>query len=117
MAATDIKPIGIGLAYVEAAVKAGAKAVIIADLRLTKEAKQVVTSTKEVTFQECDMTKWKDLQNLIDVSLKEYGDVPDIYAVAAGVFEPVSPVSILAKQNTSNLTSAVLQLLGRPRIA
>lgn len=116
MAATHIKPIGIGLAYVEAAVKAGAKAVVIADLRLTKEAKQVVTSTKEVTFQECDVTKWKDLQNLIDVSLKEYGDVPDIYAVAAGVFEPVS-LSILAKQNTSNLTSAVLQLLGRPRIA
>ncbi|EXJ71839.1 uncharacterized protein A1O5_04340 [Cladophialophora psammophila CBS 110553] len=79
---------GIGLAYVQLAAKRDAKAVIIADLRLTGEAKALTEASSKVIFERCDVTKWKDLQNLIDVSLARFRDVPDIYAASAGVFEP-----------------------------
>lgn len=86
--------IGIGLAYCLLARKQGAKKVILADLRLTQAAKEAVQSDENLIFQQCDVTKWKDLQNIIDVSLARFGDVPDIYVASAGVFEPVctSPI-------------------------
>jgi NAD(P)-dependent dehydrogenase (short-subunit alcohol dehydrogenase family) len=95
----DENTIGVGLAYVVAAKEAGARAVIIADLRLTKEAEAVVNDSKKtVTFEKCDVTKWQDLQNVIDLSLQTLGDVPDIYVASAGVFEPVSCIPILLVQ-------------------
>ncbi|KUL90270.1 hypothetical protein ZTR_02015 [Talaromyces verruculosus] len=64
--------------------------VIIADLRLTPVAEEFVKkseATKRVVFVECDVTVWKDLQNLVTVSLREFEDVPDVYVAAAGLFE------------------------------
>lgn len=43
-----------------------------------------------MVFVECDVTVWKDLQNLVTVSLREFEDVPDVYVAAAGLFETVS---------------------------
>lgn len=40
-------------------------------------------------FQTCDVTKWDQLQSLIAVSEKEFGDVPDVYVASARVFESV----------------------------
>ncbi|KAI3401434.1 hypothetical protein diail_10868 [Diaporthe ilicicola] len=79
---------GIGLAYCLLARQQGAKKVILADLRLTGAAQQAVQSDENIIFQECDVAKWKDLQNMIDVSMAKLGDVPDIYIASAGVFEP-----------------------------
>ncbi|KAL6405127.1 hypothetical protein AUP68_11971 [Ilyonectria robusta] len=79
---------GIGLSYALLARKNGARAVIIADLALTDEAKKVVEEDANITFIRCDVTKWSDLQNLIDVSLSTFGDVPDVFVASAGVFEP-----------------------------
>jgi NAD(P)-dependent dehydrogenase (short-subunit alcohol dehydrogenase family) len=64
--------------------------VIIADLRLTEDAQKIVDEDADVSFCSCDVTKWADLQRLIDVSKEEYGDTPDIYVASAGVFEPVN---------------------------
>ncbi|KIW77994.1 hypothetical protein Z517_07827 [Fonsecaea pedrosoi CBS 271.37] len=79
---------GIGLSCAQTALDAGAKAVIIADLRLTPEGEKLVTANKNVVFETCDVTKWKDLQHVIDASEKHFGDVPDVYIASAGVFEP-----------------------------
>lgn len=81
---------GIGLAYSLLARKKGARHVIIADLRLTEDARKAVEADENLSFQSCDVTKWKDLQNIIDTSLQKLGDVPDVYVASAGVFEPVS---------------------------
>lgn len=79
---------GIGLAYGLLAGQKGAKQVILADLRLTAAAQEAVQSDENLIFQQCDVTKWKDLQDIVDVSLAKLGDVPDIYVASAGVFEP-----------------------------
>lgn len=84
---------GIGLAYGLLARQKGAKKVILADLKLTAAAQKAVESDENLIFQQCDVTKWKDLQGIIDVSLTTLGDVPDIFVASAGVFEPVRTLS------------------------
>ncbi|KAM5346073.1 hypothetical protein ACJ41O_009078 [Fusarium nematophilum] len=78
---------GIGLSYALLAQQKGARAVLIADINLTGEAK-LATDHASIEFIKCDVTKWSDLQNLIDVSLDRFGDVPDVFVASAGVFEP-----------------------------
>lgn len=81
---------GINLSFVQLAVKAGAR-VIVADLKLTQEGETFMKGdgAKAAKFVKCDVTKRADLENLIVVSEKEFGDVPDVYIAGAGVFEPV----------------------------
>lgn len=86
---SDSAVAGIGLDYCLLARKKGASKVIIADLRLTEAAQRAVQSDPNLMFQACDVTKWKDLQDIIEVSLQRFGDVPDVYVASAGVFEPV----------------------------
>lgn len=80
---------GIGLEYCLLAREKGARKVIIADLRLTEAAQRAVQSDTNLVFQACNVTKWRDLQEMIEVSLHRFGDVPDVYVASAGVFEPV----------------------------
>lgn len=80
---------GIGLDYCLLAREKGARKVIIADLRLTEAAQRAVQSDPNLVFQMCNVTKWKDLQRIIEVSLHRFGDVPDVFVASAGVFEPV----------------------------
>jgi NAD(P)-dependent dehydrogenase (short-subunit alcohol dehydrogenase family) len=80
---------GIGLALVKLCHSKGAR-VLIGDLKLTDQADAAVKSAHggNIIFEECDVTSWKSLQNLITISVKAYGDVPDVYVPCAGVFEP-----------------------------
>lgn len=80
---------GIGLEFCLLAREKGARKVIIADLRLTEAAQGAVQADPNMLFQVCNVTKWKDLQDIIEVSLHRFGDVPDVYVASAGVFEPV----------------------------
>lgn len=81
---------GIGLSFVKLAHDQGAK-VIIADLRLHKDADNIGISigTPGIVFQKVDVAKWDQLEALVPLSVKSFGDVPDVYVAAAGVFEPV----------------------------
>jgi len=92
-------PLGIGLALVDLAVEAGAKAIIISDLRLSDEAADLVKKHENVLFQQGDVCKWRDLQGIIDASETKLGDAPDVYVANAGVFEPVSHLSICPEAN------------------
>lgn len=87
----DTTTAGIGLSFTQRALKLGAR-VVIADLKLTADAEKIVNDNKEKKacfFVHCDATRWKDLQNLIDFTAKELGDVPDVYVPCAGILEPV----------------------------
>jgi NAD(P)-dependent dehydrogenase (short-subunit alcohol dehydrogenase family) len=82
---------GINLSFAQFAVQHGAR-VIVADLKLTEDGEKFMKGegAKAAVFAKCDVAKRADLENLIRVSEKEFGDVPDIYIAGAGVFEPVS---------------------------
>ena len=80
-------PIGIGLALSALAHSRGAK-VLIGDLKLTPEAQKLVDSAPhEIKFQKCDVISFAVLKELISVSVREFGDVPDVVAPVAGIFE------------------------------
>lgn len=80
---------GINLSFVKLAVQREARGVIIGDLKLTPEAEKFVqTNSTKVVFAKCDVTRRKDLENLIKVAADRFGDVPDVYIAGAGVFEP-----------------------------
>lgn len=83
------RDVGISLAFVKLAAKQEGTRVIIADLRLNDEATEFLKQARNVVFARCDVAVWPDLQNLIQVSEKTFGDVPDVYVAGAGVFEPV----------------------------
>ncbi|KFY29479.1 hypothetical protein V491_00009 [Pseudogymnoascus sp. VKM F-3775] len=79
---------GIGLCYVMLARAQGAKKVIIADITLTEKAQEFMRSDADVVYQKCDVSKWNDLQALIDDCKASFGDVPDVFVASAGVLEP-----------------------------
>ncbi|KAK5121266.1 hypothetical protein LTR85_005432 [Meristemomyces frigidus] len=80
---------GIGFAFAKLCHSRGAR-VLIGDLKLVAEAEQYVSQESEadVFFEHCDVTSWTSLHNLISASVRKFGNVPDIYAPVAGVFEP-----------------------------
>ncbi|KAH7137418.1 hypothetical protein B0J13DRAFT_528053 [Dactylonectria estremocensis] len=87
---------GIGLCYTILAQSQKAKKIIIADISLSERAQEVIDTDDNVVYQECDVTKWNDLQALVDFSKEEFGDVPDVYVASAGVLEPVNRICCLS---------------------
>lgn len=82
---------GIGFALVQQCLTAGAK-VVVGDLTLTADAEAFFSSTDEtkerIAFKQTDVCSWNDLHDLITFSHSKFGQVPDIYAPVAGIFEP-----------------------------
>jgi NAD(P)-dependent dehydrogenase (short-subunit alcohol dehydrogenase family) len=80
---------GIGLAFSILCHDHGAR-VIVGDLKLTNEGREFVDSVGDgsVRFTKCNVADWSDLRGLIDFSIAAFGDVPDVYAPVAGIFEP-----------------------------
>lgn len=66
--------------------------VVIADIALRPEAKEVVdaysSGTPRAVFQETDVRIWDQLNRMFEVCEKEFGAV-DIVCPGAGVYEPV----------------------------
>lgn len=84
---------GIGFAFARQFHAQGGR-VLIGDLKLTPDAETFLHATEassrpgSVVFQKCDVTNWQDLRALISASVREFGEVPDVYCPCAGVFEP-----------------------------
>jgi hypothetical protein len=82
--------------------------VVIADLALRPEAKELTENTKSAngaraSFIETDVTKWDQLQNSFDHAIKTFGQL-DIVVPGAGLFEP--PVGPLPRlDNILSLTT------------
>jgi NAD(P)-dependent dehydrogenase (short-subunit alcohol dehydrogenase family) len=74
--------------------------VLIADLQLTPEAQDLVSSKNEksetgrAVFKQTDVTDWKQLQAAFDATLKEFGGL-DIVCPGAGIFDPVCYIAYL----------------------
>jgi len=77
---------------VKEALRREARGVLIADLKLSSEAEewQANQGKDSFAFEQCDVTNWTALQKLPASSVAYFGDVPDVWVPAAGVFEPVS---------------------------
>jgi NAD(P)-dependent dehydrogenase (short-subunit alcohol dehydrogenase family) len=82
---------GINLSFARFCVQKDAR-VIVADLKLTEDGERFMAGegAEAAVFAECDVTKRADLENLLKISEREVGDVPDVYVAGAGVFESVS---------------------------
>lgn len=83
---------GIGLSFAKSFYSRGGR-ILIGDLKLTSAAEDFLHTTEvdspgSVIFQTCDVTDWKSLYSLISASVREFGEVPDVYCPCAGVFEP-----------------------------
>lgn len=65
----------------------GAK-VVVADIAQVPEAKEFTEGNESVIFQQCDVSKWSDLNRLVTVAKEKFGKTPDVYVAGAGVFEP-----------------------------
>ncbi|KAE9374655.1 NAD(P)-binding protein [Stipitochalara longipes BDJ] len=67
--------------------------VLIADLQLTPEAKELVAANnaksgpRRAVFKQTDVTDWKQLQAAFDATLEEFGAL-DIVCPGAGIFDP-----------------------------
>jgi NAD(P)-dependent dehydrogenase (short-subunit alcohol dehydrogenase family) len=78
---------GIGLALTKQAHAIGAK-VLVADLRTTAAFDTFASGKDDILYMQCDVTRWTDFARLFDVCEKKWKDVPDAYAICAGVFDP-----------------------------
>lgn len=80
---------GIGLAFAQACQAKGAR-IVIADLKLTKDAETFIAQAGQsnVALKRCDVTNWTDLHDVISTSVEKFGQVPDVYAPVAGIYEP-----------------------------
>ena len=90
---------GINLKFVKRAADIGAK-VLIADLALTPEGQDAVDNSENIVFQKTDVTKWKELQHIVEAAKEHFGKTPDVYLGGAGVLEPV-PRPRLPKRSRS----------------
>ena len=56
--------------------------VILRDVRLTPEAEEWITTTKEsmakVLYRQTDVAKWDQLRDLLNAAVKSFGNVPDL---------------------------------------
>ncbi|KPI34656.1 2,5-dichloro-2,5-cyclohexadiene-1,4-diol dehydrogenase [Cyphellophora attinorum] len=80
---------GIGLAFAQHCLRLSAR-VVIGDINLTQDAKSTLDAagSAKAVYRRCDVTSWADLHDLISASVGAFGDVPDVYAPVAGIFEP-----------------------------
>jgi NAD(P)-dependent dehydrogenase (short-subunit alcohol dehydrogenase family) len=81
--------IGINFAFARTLLESNCN-VVIADLALRPESEiyyAKFTSSPRAIFQKTDVTSWEDLEDMFQVTLKEFGRI-DILCAGAGIFEP-----------------------------
>ena len=85
---------GINLAFAQQLLARDCN-VVIADLGLRPEAKELVDSHSSsssgkgrAVFQQTDVTNWEHLERMFETAEREFGEV-DIVCPGAGVYEPV----------------------------
>lgn len=62
--------------------------IIVADLKTTSDFDDFAAGKSNILYIECDVTKWADFTKLFKACEEKWNDVPDAYAICAGLFEP-----------------------------
>jgi NAD(P)-dependent dehydrogenase (short-subunit alcohol dehydrogenase family) len=78
---------GIGLALTKQAHDIGAK-VLVADLKTTSDFDEFATGKETILYVQSDVTHWPDFTKIFDACESKWNDVPDAYAICAGLFDP-----------------------------
>jgi NAD(P)-dependent dehydrogenase (short-subunit alcohol dehydrogenase family) len=78
---------GIGLALAKKAHSLGAR-VLVADIQTTPDFDEFAANKEGVIYVQADVTRWSDFTKIFNLCEKKWNDVPDAYAICAGVFEP-----------------------------
>ncbi|USP74965.1 hypothetical protein yc1106_02239 [Curvularia clavata] len=78
---------GIGLNVVKQAHDLGTR-IIVADIKTTPDFDTFATGKENIVYVQVDVTRWSDFDKIFEVCEKKWNDVPDAYAICAGLFDP-----------------------------
>jgi len=78
---------GIGLCVTKQAHDLGAR-ILVADLKTTPDFDTFAAKKSNILYVQSDVTRWADFDKLFDACEKQWNDVPDAYAICAGLFDP-----------------------------
>ena len=81
------KTIGIGLSVTKQAHALGTR-VLVADIKTTTDFDTFAAGKPNILYVQTDVTRWADFDKLFGECEKKWGDVPDAYAICAGLFDP-----------------------------
>jgi NAD(P)-dependent dehydrogenase (short-subunit alcohol dehydrogenase family) len=62
--------------------------VLVADLKTTSDFDTFAANKSDILYVQSDVTRWTDLEKLFETCEKQWNDVPDAYAICAGLFDP-----------------------------
>jgi NAD(P)-dependent dehydrogenase (short-subunit alcohol dehydrogenase family) len=60
----------------------------VADLKTTSEFDDFAAGKSNILYVQSDVTQWADFEKLFAACEKQWNDVPDAYAICAGLFDP-----------------------------
>lgn len=80
---------GIGLAVTKQAHSLGCN-ILVADLKTTPDFDAFRANKPNILYVQSDVTNWPSLATLFHACEQKWNDVPDAYAICAGVFAPPS---------------------------
>ncbi|CAA9957063.1 FabG Dehydrogenase [Pyrenophora teres f. maculata] len=78
---------GIGLSVTKQAYALGTR-VLVADIKTTPDFDTFAAGKSNILYVQTDVTRWADFDKLFDECEKKWNDVPDAYAICAGLFDP-----------------------------
>jgi NAD(P)-dependent dehydrogenase (short-subunit alcohol dehydrogenase family) len=84
---TKLTQSGIGLALTKQAHDIGAK-VLVADIKTTSDFDDFAAEKDDILYVQSDVTHWPDFTKMFDACEAKWNDVPDAYAICAGLFDP-----------------------------
>lgn len=70
------------------AAETGARGILVADLRTTPDFDSFSTGKSNIVYIQADVSQWSDFDKIFDICEQKWNDVPDAYAICAGIFEP-----------------------------
>lgn len=87
MKISDGKTIGIGLCVAKQAHALGTR-VLVADIKTTPDFDTFAAGKPNILYVQTDVTRWADFDKFFNECEKKWNDVPDAYAICAGLFDP-----------------------------
>lgn len=62
--------------------------IVVADIRTTLDFDTFATGKENIVYVQADVTRWSDFDKIFKICEEKWDDVPDAYAICAGLFDP-----------------------------